>query len=229
MTKTYYHLTKPGIIYGNSLVAVAAFFFASRGDVDWLLLLAMLGGLAFIIACGCVLNNIADRKMDAHMARTKKRAMVTGTISIPQALVFAVVLGLLGTFILGFYTNLLTLAVALLGLFVYAGLYTPLKPRSPFALFVGAFAGAVPPVAGYVAVTNMLDWYAVALFVALYLWQLPHFLAIAVYRYNEYTAAGVPLYIKKEPSERAKVVAKKVFRYSLVVLLLFCTALMLQR
>jgi protoheme IX farnesyltransferase len=229
MIRDYYNLTKPGIIYGNALVAVAGFFFASKGTVDWWLLCAMLVGLSAIIACGCVINNIFDRKIDAKMERTKKRAMVAGTISQQRASLFAAALGTLGIEVLWHYTNLLTLFVALAGLGIYVCLYTPLKPRSAMALFVGAAAGAVPPVVGYVAVTNTLDWFAGALFVALYLWQIPHFLAIATYRYTEYTAAGVPLFIHKEPTEVAKKRGKKVFFYSLVVLLFFCAALMLHR
>ncbi len=229
MIKTYYHLTKPGIIYGNALVAAAGFLFAAKGSVDWMLFAAMLVGLSLIIASGCVVNNIWDKEIDAKMERTKKRATVTGTISDTNAYIFAALLGLAGTFLLWQYTNNLTFAVAFAGWFVYVCLYTPLKPKSPFALFVGAFAGAVPPVVGYVAVTNSLDWYAWALFIFLYIWQLPHFLAIATYRYTEYAAAGVPLFITKEPTEKAKRWGKKIFRYSLVVLLLFCAALMLHR
>jgi protoheme IX farnesyltransferase len=229
MIKTYYQLTKPGIIYGNTLVAAAGFLFAAKGNVDWLLFAATLVGLALIIACGCVINNVLDREIDAKMARTQKRATVTGKISETQGYIYAFLLGVAGALLLWYFTNLLTLAVALAGLFVYAGIYTPLKPKSPFALFVGAVAGAVPPVVGYVAVTNTLDWYAAIFFIFMYSWQIPHFLAIATYRYAEYKAAGVPLYITTEPTPEAKRWGKKIFGYSLVVLLVFCGILMLHR
>lgn len=217
----YYWLTKPGIIRGNLLAAAAGFLFASF-TMDWEVFGAMLFGLGCIIASGCVFNNYADRSLDAKMERTQKRALVSGTISTRSALLFASALGLAGVTILFLYTNTLTLAVATAGWVVYVLVYTPLKPRNPIALFAGAVAGAVPPVVGYVAATNTLDWWAVFLFSTLYVWQVVHFMAIAVYRYDEYTAAGVPLYVRTRPSDTAKRRARKVFHASLVVLLLFC-------
>ena len=228
MIKTYYRLTKPGIIYGNALAAVAGFFFASRGGpINWWLFVATVLGLSLIIASACVLNNYMDRDIDARMERTKNRAMVRGAISDRNALIFAAVLGVMGVVLLAFYSSYTALAAALVAFVVYVALYTPLKPRTPMALFVGAVSGAMPPVVGYTAVTNMLDWYAFALFLALFLWQIPHFLAIATYRYNEYAAAGVPLFIKKEPSDTTKRRAKVIFYCSLVVLLVACGALLL--
>jgi protoheme IX farnesyltransferase len=227
--KAYYELTKPGIIYGNALTAIAGFFFAAHGSIDWKLFLAMFFGLAFVIASGCVFNNIYDRKIDAKMLRTKNRATVTGLIPLMHAGIFAAVLGVGGAAILFFYTNLLTLGIALLGLFFYVCLYTPLKPRHPSALFVGAVAGAVPVVVGYTAVSHAVDAHALLLFAFMYVWQIPHFVAIAFYKYTEYTAAGIPLYVQSEPSINAKKRAKSVFLYSLVVLLLFCAVLMLHR
>ncbi len=229
MVKAYYWLMKPGIVRGNALVAAAGFLFAGAGEVEWLRFFMMVVGISGIIASGCVFNNYFDRNIDARMERTKKRALVRGTISTRNALIYATALGVVGTAALTLYTNTLTVAVALVGWVVYVLVYTPLKHHSPLALFVGAVAGAVPPVVGYVAVTNTLDWYAFILFVVLYAWQIAHFLAIAVYRYDEYTAAGVPLYIRNRPSEAAKERAKKLFHFSLVVLLLFCLVLMLHR
>ncbi len=230
MIKTYYELAKPGIIYGNALAAVAGFFFASRGlPLDWPLLVATVFGLACIIGSACVFNNVYDYEMDAKMERTKHRPSATGEISRRNATIFGFVLGFFGFSFLILYSSTMALFSALLGFFIYVFLYTPLKPKSAWALFVGAAAGATPPVVGYAAVTGMLDWYALALFGALYLWQLPHFLAIATYRYTEYAVAGVPLFITKEPSSRTKRRAKIVFYSSLVVLLLFCVVLILQR
>ncbi|HVZ76117.1 MAG TPA: protoheme IX farnesyltransferase [Candidatus Paceibacterota bacterium] len=229
MIKAYYELTKPGIIYGNALVAAAGFFFAAKGHIDWLVFLAMLIGLSLVVGSACVLNNIYDREIDARMARTKDRATVTGKVSRESAAAYALVLGLAGGIVFGLYVPALSLAAALAGFAVYVLLYTPLKPVSPWALFVGAVAGATPPMAGYLAVTGSLDWYAWALFTAMYLWQIPHFLAIATYRYPEYTAAGVPLFIAHDPSPRAKKWGRGIFYASLVVLLVACVVLMLQR
>lgn len=228
MISAYYRLTKPGIVYGNLLPAIGAFFFGSPGLPHWPSLLFMVGGLACIIACGCVLNNYFDRSMDARMERTKHRALVTGAIPPSAALLFALVLGLSGTALLHLFSTPVALVSALLGLFVYVALYTPLKSRSATALYVGAVAGAMPPVVGYAAAAGTLDAYAAGLFLALYLWQLPHFIAIAFFRYEEYRAAGVPLLIKTPPSPEARKVARKIFHYSLWVLLLGCAGLIVQ-
>ena len=227
--KDYYQLTKPGIIYGNSVGAVAGFFLASRGQTDWGLFFAMFVGLALIIASACATNNYLDIDIDARMERTKVRALPLGRVQPLHALVFAGAVGILGATILFFFTNLLTLGVALAGWLVYVGVYTPAKRVTPHALFIGAIAGAVPPVVGYVAVVNTLDLSALILFAFLFLWQIPHFLAIAVFRYEEYATANIPLFVKNPPSEKERESAKKVFYATLVVLLLWCITLMLQR
>lgn len=226
--KAYYWLVKPGILRSNVLAAAAGFIFGSA-IIDWWLFVATLAGIAGVIASGCVFNNYMDRAIDARMERTKKRALVRGTISNRNALLFATALGVMGAALLFFYTNTLTLAVAAIGWVVYVLIYTPLKPRNPVAVFVGGVAGSVPLVVGYVAATNTLDWYAFMLFAVLYVWQIVHFMAIAVYRYDEYTAAGVPLYVRKRPSDAAKQRARKIFYASLAVLLLFCLFLILHK
>lgn len=229
MFKLYYHLTKPGIIYGNTLVAVAGFIYASHGAINWLLGLSMLAGLACVIASACVFNNYLDRELDTKMERTKGRALASGKISNRNALLFGTVLLVLGITILYLFTNLLALSVALVGFIVYVFMYSPLKPRTPYALFVGAVAGATPPVVGYAAAANVIDTTALLMFLSLFIWQLPHFLAIAVYRNHEYGAAGVPLFMKGPYTEKQKSHAKWVFYLSLVVLLAWCFVLMVQR
>lgn len=225
---TYWELCKPGIVWGNALTAAAGFFLASRETtLNWALLAGTVAGLCCVIASAAVFNNYFDRDIDSKMARTRGRALATGEIANMHALVFATLAGAAGVLLLYFFTNPLSLGTALAGWVVYVALYTPLKPKSPYALYVGAFAGATPPVVGYVAVTNTFDWYAFALFAFLFLWQLPHFLAIAVYRFDEYKNAGVPLFIKKSPTEKQKRLARNIFFGSLVVLVLACLMLML--
>ncbi|MDB5195457.1 MAG: cyoE [Parcubacteria group bacterium] len=191
--KLYYRLSKPGIVYGNALTALAAFLFASSGHIDIVLLLGMLIGISASIASACVVNNVIDRDIDMHMERTKDRAIPTGRVSIPHALVFALVLAVIGFASLLLFTNLLTFAVTLFGVFVYVGLYTPLKRVTLHSTIVGALAGAVPPVVGYVAVTNRLDSIALALFLVLVCWQMVHFFAIAIFRIDDYAKANIPV------------------------------------
>jgi protoheme IX farnesyltransferase len=228
MIKEYYELTKPGIVYGNVLVAAAGFLYAAAGDVQWLLFAYTLLGLALVIASACVCNNYYDQDIDKRMTRTSTRALAAGSIPGSHALLYASVLGLIGAGTLFFLTSLYALVAALIGFVVYVFVYTPLKHRSPHALWVGAIAGATPPVVGYAAVTNTIDSTALAFFIFLCLWQVPHFLGIAAYRYDEYAAANIPLLISK-PSQRGKRIGRLVFYASLIVLLAWCGALMLHR
>jgi protoheme IX farnesyltransferase len=191
--KTYYRLTKPGIIRGNAVPAIAGFFLASRGSVSYALLLQTLIGISLVIASGCVFNNYLDRNIDKKMARTKQRALAQGTVSARSALTYATVLGLIGLAVLAYYTNLLTVGIGIVGLFFYVIVYGIAKRRSVHSTLVGSISGALPPVAGYVAVSDHLNAAAITLFLILVFWQMPHFYAIAIYRLKEYRAAGLPI------------------------------------
>lgn len=191
--RIYYRLTKPGIIYGNALAAIGGFLLASKGQFDLLLFAAMLAGSSLVIASGCVFNNYLDREIDAHMARTKKRALVSGRVSGRNALIYATILGLIGFTVLAAYTNWLTVAIGLVGIFFYVIVYGFAKRRSVHGTLVGTISGATPPVAGYCAVTGRLDLGALLLFLILVFWQMPHFYAIAIYRSKDYAAAKLPV------------------------------------
>lgn len=190
--KEYYQLVKPGIVYGNALSALAAFLFASHRQPDWKMLGLTLVGLSAVIAASCVINNVIDRDIDANMERTKNRPLVTGAVSVRNALLFAAVLAVIGVIAL-WLVNYLALFVALFGVGVYLLLYTPLKRVSMHSTVVGALAGAVPPVVGYVAVIGALDAVALCLFLILVTWQMAHFFAIAIYRKDDYAAAALPI------------------------------------
>lgn len=190
--RTYYLLTKPGILLGNAITATAGFLLASRGHFDPRLFLITVAGLGCVIASACVFNNYIDRKSDEKMARTKNRALVKGLISIRNALLFAISLGIIGTLILS-QTNLLAVAVAATGFFSYVVLYSLLKYHTVYGTLIGSISGAIPPVVGYTAVSHQLDTGAILLFLILVLWQMPHFYSIAIYRFKDYTAASIPV------------------------------------
>ena len=191
--KTYYYLTKPGIIYGNGLAAIGGFLLASRGQFNIWLFLAMLAGSSLVIASGCVFNNYLDRKIDARMARTKKRALACGRVSGRNALIYASILGASGFILLAAFTNWLTVAIGLMGIVFYVIIYGFTKRHSVHGTLVGTISGATPPVAGYCAVTGRLDMGAILLFLILVFWQMPHFYAIAIYRAKDYAAAKLPV------------------------------------
>lgn len=194
MIKTYFSLTKPGIIMGNAITAAGGFALASQGPFDYRLFLATLIGLSFIIASACVLNNYIDSTIDKKMERTKNRALAKGLISAKKALIFAVFLGLFGILVLSAYDNLLAVLVAASGFSVYVLWYSFWKYRSSYATMIGSIAGAVPPVVGYCAVSSRFDGGALILFMIVALWQMPHFFAIAMYRLDDYINASIPVF-----------------------------------
>lgn len=205
MLKTYYALTKPGIIYGNLVTAAAGFFLASRGHINFWLLLATLLGTSLVIASACVFNNYFDRDIDSLMARTKNRAFVKGLVSFRAGITYAIFLGVLGFLVLVRYTNLLTAFVGLIGFFDYVVLYTFLKRSSIYGTIIGSISGATPVVAGYTAVTNHFDVGAALLFLILALWQMPHFYAIGIYRLKDYADAGIPILPVKKGIPETKI------------------------
>jgi heme o synthase len=193
MIKTYYMLTKPGIIFGNLITAIGGFALGSMGRMNYALFLATLIGLGCVIASSCVFNNYIDRYTDKKMARTQNRPLVKGVISIQSAIVFAILLGLAGVLILALWTNLLTVVGAIIGFFFYVIMYSLLKYFSSHATLIGSISGAMPPVIGYCAASNRFDIGAIILFAILVLWQMPHFFAIAMYRFDDYAAASIPV------------------------------------
>ena len=202
--KNYYRLTKPGIIYGNLLTATAGFLLASAGHVDLWLLLATLAGTSLVIASACSFNNYIDRGLDAKMTRTKRRALVQGAIRGRDALIFASILGLAGFLVLGLWVNAVVFGIGLAAFIDYIALYGLAKRRSVHGTLVGSIAGAAPVVAGYCTVTDRFDGGALILFLILALWQMPHFYAIAMYRFDDYKAAGLPVLPVKAGSRAAK-------------------------
>ena len=191
--RTFYRLTKPGIVYGNAFTAASGFILGAQGQWPLGRLAAMLGGIALIIACGCVCNNYIDRGIDAKMKRTQKRALVHGDISGRSALLYAACLGVAGSLLLGIFTNKLTLGVALTGLFFYVVVYGIGKRATVHGTVIGSISGAIPPLVGYTAAAGHLDGAALILFLILVCWQMPHFYAIAMFRRDDYAAAGIPV------------------------------------
>ena len=202
--RRYYRLAKPGIVYGNAMSAAAGFLFATHRHVDFPLLLEMLAGITLVIASACVANNYLDKDIDAKMARTQKRALVQGTVSDKAAMIYAVILDFAGFFILARYTNALTVIAGLIGLYAYVLAYGWGKRHSVWGTLIGSIPGAMPLLAGYLAVTNTIDTTAVLLFALMAVWQLPHFYSISIYRMKEYKAAGLPVWSVKKGEASTK-------------------------
>lgn len=194
LLKQYLNLAKPGIVFGNLISVTGGFFLASRGDVNLALYLATALGVSLVIASGCVFNNYIDRDIDQKMERTRNRVLAQGLVSPVHAIVYACVLGVAGVALLYAATNTLAVMLVLMGFVVYVGLYSLwLKRGSVYGTLVGSLSGAAPPVVGYCAVSNEFDAGAAILLLIFSLWQMPHSYAIAIFRFNDYQAANIPV------------------------------------
>ncbi|RXJ73215.1 protoheme IX farnesyltransferase [Veronia nyctiphanis] len=194
MFKPYLKLTKPGIIGGNLVAAIGGVLLASQGNIDWLLLLAVCAGTSLIVASGCVFNNVIDRDIDRLMKRTCERELVKNVIPVSNALIWASLLGLTGFYLLSQFTSTIAFQFGVLGFVVYVGLYSlHYKRKSVYGTLIGGLSGACPPVIGYCAVTGQFDAGAAILFITFCIWQLPHSYAIAIYRFDDYKAASIPV------------------------------------
>lgn len=194
MLKKYLFLTKPGILFGNFITTLGGFFLAAQGSIDILFLLLTLLGTTLVVASGCVVNNVIDQDIDIKMQRTQNRALVKKTISPTVALIYAFVLGLIGFSILWFGVNAYAFLFAMIGFIVYVGFYSLWTKRTSIhQTVIGSISGASPPVIGYTAVTHHFDVAALLLFLAYALWQMPHSWAIAIYRFDDYKNAGIPI------------------------------------
>lgn len=194
MIKDLVALAKPGIIRLNLFAAFGGFWVASRWEIDGFILVWMLIGSALTMASACVFNNYFDRDFDTKMARTQNRALPQGRLRPSFVLGYAIVLGVLGLADLFILVNPKCGWLGLLGFIVYVVIYTLwLKRNSTWSTSVGGISGAMPPVIGYVSVTNELNAGAWILFALLFLWQPPHFWSLAIRKVEEYRAAGYPV------------------------------------
>ena len=186
-------LAKPGIT-GMVLLATAFGYLVGRhADADWMHLGLVLLGTLLVGAGGNTLNQYLERDVDALMNRTRNRPLPSGRVQPAVALAGGVALGLGGIAELAVVANLASAAFALLVIVSYVMFYTPLKRITGLNTLVGAVPGAIPPVLGWVAADRELGQPALALFLILYVWQLPHFLAIAWLYRRDYAAAGMPM------------------------------------
>lgn len=187
-------LTKPGILRSNLIATFAGFWLASHWNLDFVKLLFVMIGTALVMASACVFNNYYDRELDTKMERTKNRALPLQKLSPKTVIWFSIILGVLGLVDLFAIGGVAAGIFGIIGMFVYGGIYTVwLKRSSTWSTSVGAISGAMPPVIGYVAASGQVDLGAWMIFALLFLWQPPHFWALAIRRVEEYRAAGFPV------------------------------------
>ena len=214
----YVVLTKPRIALMLVITAAAGFYLGTANRFDWLLFLNSMISIALLAFGVATLNQYLERDTDLLMKRTAIRPLPSGKLSSAQALVFGILLCFAAEIYLAVFVNFLT---AILGLTVIVGyvlLYTPLKTRTTLSTLIGAFPGAMPPLMGWTAAANEVSLGAWALFWTLFLWQFPHFLAIAWMYREEYKRAGILMLPVVEPAGR--ITAKQIVIFAVLTLLI---------
>jgi protoheme IX farnesyltransferase len=199
----YVSLTKPDVTFLVVLTTGAGFYLGSETPLDRVLLLHTLLGTTFVAAGTSALNHYFERSSDARMRRTSSRPIPLGQLRPTEALVFGAGLALLGAAYLALLANGLASLLAIAASITYLGVYTPLKKRTTLATAIGAFPGAVPPLIGWAAARGSLSGEAWILFGILFLWQFPHFLAIAWMYREDYARGGIRMLPVVDPAGTA--------------------------
>ena len=217
----YIQLTKPSIIYLLVLTAATAMFLVDGFETNIYKALTGIFGIGLIAASSAAINQILDLEIDGKMKRTDKRPLVSGKISVINAITFAAILFIIGSFLLLSFNNFLSWALTVATWVFYAFLYTRiLKFAGPQNIVIGGLAGAMPPVLGWVALTGSISPLPLLLVAIIFVWTPPHFWALAIDRIDDYENANVPMMPVVKGIEYTKI---QILLYSF--LLLACSLL----
>ncbi len=190
----YYELTKPRVVALIVFTAIVGMFLATEGMVPLPVLIFGGLGIGLSAASGAAFNHLLDRRADRIMARTSGRPLPTGSVRTGPAVMFALALAVVSVVLLVTQINVLTAVLSFASMIGYAVVYTVwLKHATPQNIVIGGAAGAMPPVLGWSAVTGVVSPDALLLFLIIFCWTPPHFWALALYRRDEYAAAGIPM------------------------------------
>jgi protoheme IX farnesyltransferase len=217
--KDYIALTKPRITWLILMsTGVGYFFGAQSGWISWhwLTLVHTIIGTGLIASGTAALNQWYERVADGKMRRTQARPLPSGRLDPGKALIFAIAISAAGFADLWFGANPLAASLGLITLLIYLFVYTPLKQRSPHSTTIGAIPGAMPPLIGFAASRGTLTWEAWVLFAILFLWQFPHFYAIAWMYKDDYARAGIRMLPVVEPD--GKSTARRILLYSIALI-----------
>lgn len=212
----YVELTKPRITLLVVLTAAAGFCLGSEQGVDYVRLFNLSVGIALLSSGIATLNQYIERDLDGLMRRTESRPLPCGKLPAACALSFGVALSVIATAYIAVFINVLSAALGVATLASYLFLYTPLKTRTTLSTVLGAFPGAMPPLIGWVAARGEASLGAWILFAILFLWQFPHFLAIAWMYREDYGRAGIKMLPVVEPEGR--VTGQQIISYTLMLL-----------
>ena len=212
----YVELTKPRIAFMLVLTSAAGFYLASTGNFDWVLFANSMIGIALLAFGVATLNQWVERRTDILMPRTAQRPLPSGRLSANEALIFGVLQCVVAEIYLSSLINLLTAMLGIVVILGYVLVYTPLKTRSSACTAIGAIPGALPPLMGWTAASGDITMAAWAMFVIQFLWQFPHFLAIAWLYREEYARAGILMLPVLEPEGR--LTARQIVSFAFMLL-----------
>ena len=198
----FFELTKPGITTMVLITTLVGYYMASRNGLRPLLLLHTILGTALVAGGASGLNQYFERNLDARMHRTRNRPLPAGRLFPNEALFFSMIISVVGVADLMFFVNVLTGVLGLMTLAAYIFVYTPLKTRTALCTLIGAFPGATPPVMGWTAAGGDIDAVALSLFAILFLWQMPHFFAIAWMCTEDYARGGFSVHVSGQSTGR---------------------------
>jgi protoheme IX farnesyltransferase len=190
----YWALTKPRVTQLAVFCAVIGMFLATPSLPDWKVLMAATLGIWLLAGAAFAVNCLVEREIDSRMARTARRPMARGEITVPQTLVFSGVIGGIGMWVLYNLVNPLTMWLTFATFVGYAVIYTIiLKPATPQNIVIGGLSGAMPPALGWAAVANEVPMQAWILVLIIFIWTPPHFWSLALYRRDDYAKSGLPM------------------------------------
>lgn len=192
--RQYFQLTKPRIVLLAVFCAMIGMFLATEQNLPWQILLAGTAGIGLLAGAGFALNCLIERGIDAVMWRTAHRSSAREEVSAAGIMLFAGMLGALGAVLLYLFVNPLTMVLTIATFVAYVLVYTVLlKPNTPQNIVIGGASGAMPPLLGWVAVSNQIDAPALVLFLIIFVWTPPHFWSLALYRAEDYRRSGLPM------------------------------------
>lgn len=212
----YLELTKPRIAFMLVLTSAAGFYLGSSANFNFVVFINAMIGITLLAFGVATLNQVWERKTDALMERTAKRPLVVGKVTFNEALIFGVLQCVVAEIYLTFLVNGLTAILGLIVIVGYVLLYTPLKTRTSASTAIGAIPGALPPLMGWTAASNEITLGAWILFAMLFVWQFPHFLAIAWMYREQYGKAGILMLPVIEPE--GKITAKQIVIFTILLL-----------
>ncbi len=212
----YVQLLKLRLTFLVVFSAAITFAYAAKGNLIWTDLLLMILGGFLTTASANGFNQVIERETDKLMKRTQMRPLPTARMSATEGLIASILMGIAGVSILTLCFNIITGVLALFSIITYAFIYTPLKTRSSIAVFVGAIAGAMPPLLGYVAYSNHFGFEPGIMFAIQFIWQFPHFWSLAWVLDDDYKKAG--MYLMPSSEGRSKSSAFQIMLYTLILI-----------